>query len=137
MIAKINVLYQIQDLETAHSRRSKETNLADIGSVEGAVEAWGGGGGIESPASPSQQFLNIFDIFDIFAFSVRITTGDSPGLPIRDLKHVLMSNLDQKQNSNERFSPVKSLKLVCHLPVELDLLHQEALNNTSFKLADV
>ena len=76
-------MYQIQDLETAHSRRSKETNLADIGSVEGAVEAWGGGGGIESPASPSQQFLNIFDIF---AFSVRITTGDSPGLPILPLK---------------------------------------------------
>ena len=50
--------------ETAHSRRSKETNLADIGSVEGAVEAWGGGGGIESPPSPSQQFLIIIGIFD-------------------------------------------------------------------------
>ena len=50
--------------KTAHSRRSKETNLADVGSVEGAVEAWGGGGGIESPASPSQQFLIIIGIFD-------------------------------------------------------------------------
>ena len=74
LIAKINVLFQKglmfltwiwgETKKTAHSTRSKETNLADVGSVEGAVEAWGGGGGIESPPSPSQQFLIIIGIFD-------------------------------------------------------------------------
>ena len=49
---------QDKNKQITHSRTNKQINLADVCNVAaGAVVAWGGGGGIDSPPSASQQFL--------------------------------------------------------------------------------